>query len=91
MITLRETPYGRVESAWQRDGDQANYQVTVPANTTATVMIQCEDSSSIVLEGEPLEENPLARAVHRKGGRVAFSLGSGTYHFTAPAPPQLKF
>jgi len=87
----RETLYGRIESAWQREGDLASYQVTVSANTTATVMIPCQDSAAIVLEGEPLEENPLARAVHREGGRVAFSLGSGTYHFTAPAPPQLKF
>ena len=86
----RETPYGRIESAWQREADLASYQVTVPVNTTATIMIQCKDPAAIVLEGEPLEENPLARAVHREGGRVAFSVGSGTYRFTAPAP-QGKF
>ena len=87
----RETLYGRIESAWRREDDRASYQVSVPANTTATIMIPGKDSADVVLEGKPLAGNPLARAVHQVGGRVAFTVGSGSYHFTAPAPPISQF
>ena len=82
----RETLYGRIESNWKREGDTATYTVTIPPNSTATMMIAGEDPMSVMLEGMPLPENPLARDVRTVGSRVACTLGSGTYHFTAPAP-----
>lgn len=34
-----DTPYGRLRSAWRRDGDAVRLRVTVPPNTTATVTL----------------------------------------------------
>jgi hypothetical protein len=34
-----ECPYGRIESDWQRDGNEVTLDVLVPANTTATVRV----------------------------------------------------
>jgi alpha-L-rhamnosidase len=34
-----ESPYGRIESAWQLDGDQLRLRVVVPAGTKATVVL----------------------------------------------------
>ncbi|RYG39660.1 hypothetical protein EON81_00220 [bacterium] len=34
-----DSPYGRIESAWKRDGKRFTLDVTVPANTTATVVV----------------------------------------------------
>lgn len=31
--------YGRVSSAWERDGDHTSYEITVPANTTAHIRL----------------------------------------------------
>ena len=83
----RETLYGRIESNWKREGDQATYTVTIPPNTTATVMLSADDPAMVMLEGKPLAENPLASEVREEGRRVACVLGSGTYEFAAPAPP----
>jgi hypothetical protein len=83
----RETLYGRIESNWKREGDQVTYTITIPPNTTANVMLTADDSATVMLEGKPLAENPLASDVRKEGKRVAATLGSGTYTLTAPAPP----
>ncbi len=33
------SPYGRVESRWEKDGDRITYTITVPANCTAEVLL----------------------------------------------------
>lgn len=82
----RETLYGRVESNWKREGGTATYTVTIPANTTATVLLTADDPASVRLEGTPLTESTIATAIWTAGARVACKLGSGRYTFTAPAP-----
>lgn len=37
-----ESPYGRIEAGWKRSGNGYIYEVTVPANTTATLEINSE-------------------------------------------------
>lgn len=34
-----ETPYGRIEAGWKKSGKNYTYEVTVPANTSATLKI----------------------------------------------------
>ena len=81
-----ETLYGRIESAWKREGGQATYTVTVPPNTTATIMIPWDDPAAVRLEGTPIAESTVVSDVGVYGGRVTSTVGSGTYEFTAPAP-----
>lgn len=81
-----DTMYGPIESNWKREGDTATYEVTIPPNSTATMMIPGDDPAAITLEGTPLKESPLASDVHQDGGRVACNLGSGNFQFVAPAP-----
>ncbi len=82
-----DTMYGTIESHWKREGDTATYTVVVPPNTTATMMIPGDDPGAIMLDGKPLAESSLVSAVNVEAGRVRGTLASGTYEFTAPAPP----
>lgn len=34
-----DSPYGRIESSWKRNGDELSWNITIPANTTATVKL----------------------------------------------------
>lgn len=34
-----DSMYGRIESSWQRNGDKVNYHFSIPANTSATVLL----------------------------------------------------
>ncbi len=48
-----QTPYGKVISGWEYDGDEFKYSVVVPPNTTATVNLPCTGTVSI--NGETVE------------------------------------
>ncbi len=47
-------PYGRIRSAWRRRGRQMRYEVTIPANTRASVTLPVADPRSVKLDGKPL-------------------------------------
>ncbi len=72
---------GRIACAWRADGAGLTLDVTIPANTMATVFVPAP-ARTIVTEGGL----PAARAVgvssaQRIGNQVAVSVGSGSYRF----------
>ena len=42
-----DSPYGRIVSRWQRDGNKLTMDVTIPANTTATVHVPGEAPQAV--------------------------------------------
>ena len=72
-----ESPYGRVESGWEKTSRGYVYRVTVPANTTATLRLQAPSASSVrVLKGGA-GVGPLGMS----GDRAVAELKSGSYEF----------
>ena len=74
--------YGEIVSEWSAEnGNTATYNVTVPANTTATLYLPA-GTSSVIHEGDIAAER--AKGVSFKGfyeGKAVYELGSGSYHF----------
>ncbi len=74
------TIYGKVSSSWKIENEIFTYEVTIPANTTASVTLPYAKSDQVKQNGQPV-----------KGGTVQntndleLNLGSGTYSFTYPA------
>jgi alpha-L-rhamnosidase len=88
-LTYAEASYrssrGLIRSGWHQEDDGMRYDVTVPANTTATLEIPTDDPSS-VREGElPADEAVGVRFIKYENGFAVYHLGSGTYRFTAPS------
>ncbi len=84
-----ETNYGKVSSHWKLDNNQLLLDVEVPANTTATVYVPVNGDNSIVQEGgKPLSAiADISRGPAEPGYKV-LNVGSGSYHFSTPMPPQ---
>lgn len=83
-----ESVRGEVASRWRREGDAVVYDVTVPANTTAEVVLPTSDPGSVT-EG-PVRETrqPVAEAegvvsVELRSDAAVVTVGSGTYSFRA--------
>jgi alpha-L-rhamnosidase len=90
-----ESPYGLISSEWHRVGDKFDWQIEIPANTTATIYIPTigEDTLESVTEGKSKQP-----AIHAKGvtkfdfresmkDRLILELGSGKYHFVSEYVP----
>jgi alpha-L-rhamnosidase len=62
--------------------DALTLGVTIPANTTATVVVPAADG--ITEGGRPLKDAEGIRILRVEGGSTVLEAGSGTYQFAAP-------
>jgi alpha-L-rhamnosidase len=60
------SPYGKISSEWHRDGNRFDWQIEIPANTTAQVIVPAEKNGHVTCNGKP--------------ARSTMELGSGKYH-----------
>jgi alpha-L-rhamnosidase len=73
-----ESMHGRIESSWRREGDTFLLEVTVPANTTATVYLPGSEATE---SGVPLGRAEGVRTLRREGDSSVISVGGGRYRF----------
>ncbi|MFZ5830472.1 MAG: family 78 glycoside hydrolase catalytic domain, partial [Planctomycetota bacterium] len=72
---------GPIAVDWKLENGHFDLQVTIPANTSAKVVLPTGDSSSITESGKPLAKAREVRMVDAEGGEAVLSIGSGTYRF----------
>jgi len=64
------SPYGLISSEWHKDGDTFDWQIEIPANTTATIIFPATSGRRVTENGKSL-----------KAPCNSLSRGSGKYHF----------
>lgn len=77
------SPYGLISSEWHRDGSAFDWQIEIPANSTATVHIPASGTDAITENGRPLAGSAGVNSPRVENGRVVLELGSGKYHFVS--------
>jgi alpha-L-rhamnosidase len=75
------SPYGPIKSYWSKEDDKFNWQVTIPANTTATVYVPADSADAVLEGGKPAGDSEGVKFVRMDDGRAVFTIGSGDYHF----------
>jgi alpha-L-rhamnosidase len=75
------TGYGRLSSHWQLTGDSLRMDVTIPANTTATIYIPAPAGGRITEGGNALSMVKDVTIESVEKGMLVIRTGSGTYHF----------
>jgi alpha-L-rhamnosidase len=81
--------YGKIETAWQTDGNRMHVQAIIPANTTARVVLRGAAVEGLSIDGQPVEAGgpypegiqSIAAAEHG----VEVEIGSGEYRFAYEA------
>jgi alpha-L-rhamnosidase len=75
--------HGLIVSSWKTTGKTLSLDVTIPANTTATVYVPCNDG--VVTEsGVPAGQAIGVKFLRKEPNACVYSIGSGTYHFVSP-------
>jgi alpha-L-rhamnosidase len=80
-----KTMYGLVGSAWELEEDGFSLEVTVPANTRATVRLPDAALAQVTESAGPLAEAEGVTRVEQEGDVVVVEVGSGCYRFAYPA------
>jgi alpha-L-rhamnosidase len=71
-----QTYYGKLASSWKTSGDNVSMEVTIPANTTATVFIPARNKEAVKEKNGALPEDG-----KMEEGYLVVNLGSGVYQF----------
>lgn len=83
-----ESPYGRISSQWKLEDGMLRMDLSIPANTTATVYVpvgaaaEKKAAREVLESGIPAVASKGVRLVTVKDGYVVFEVGSGEYHFS---------
>jgi hypothetical protein len=80
---IQKTPYGLVTSEWSFDDDNFCLNVTIPANTTAEVVLPYTVIEKVKLDGNMLTSTNIS--ITGQEDKVVISIGSGRYSFSYPA------
>jgi alpha-L-rhamnosidase len=65
-------------------------EVTIPANTTATIHVPTLDPAAVTESGQPVAAASGIKFLRMEGGAAVIAVGSGSYLFTAPYKPMKK-
>jgi alpha-L-rhamnosidase len=60
--------------------------VTIPANTTATVYVPAKDEASVTESGKPAAKSDGVRFLRMQNNTTVYIVGSGTYRFQSTLP-----
>jgi len=69
---------GKIKVAWKKTATGLEYQVTIPANTTATLELPVSEGATVTEGGNPLAEAGISTTNNNQ-----LTLAAGTYHFVA--------
>jgi alpha-L-rhamnosidase len=75
-----DSSYGPIHSDWKVDGSTAAWHLTIPANTTGLLELSADAAAKYKLDGAPLTESKLAKAITRDG-LSGYELEAGSYNF----------
>jgi alpha-L-rhamnosidase len=81
--TSYDSIHGKIDTAWKREGGRLTLDVTVPANTTATVWVPAKNRAGITEGGKPVAQAEGVKFLQQENDKVVFELGSGTYTFAS--------
>jgi len=78
-----QSMYGRIASAWKRENGVLTMEVTVPANTTATIWVPAASENDVTEGLGPASKARGIKFLRMDAGAAVFAAGSGSYVFRA--------
>lgn len=84
--TTLETPYGEAAVAWAFNGATFVLETTVPANTTALVVLPMAAGSTVTEQRTPVQDADGIISMTEVDGDAQVEVGAGTYRFAYEAP-----
>jgi alpha-L-rhamnosidase len=85
-----QSPYGKIISNWKREGDKLTMEVTIPANTTATVYLPAGDAAAVTEGGKTIDKVKGVKFLRLENGAAVYGVGSGSYRFQSTHTETVK-
>lgn len=76
-----DSMYGRISSRWEVKEGKLIYEATVPANTSAKLLLPAKSADGVTEGGVPAGDSEGTNFVGFENGKAVYELQSGSYHF----------
>ncbi|MCX6895815.1 MAG: family 78 glycoside hydrolase catalytic domain [Verrucomicrobia bacterium] len=73
--------YGPIKSDWRNADGKFEWNISIPANTTATVHVPAQAADSVTEGGQPAAQSRGVKFLRFENGRAVFEIESGNYVF----------
>jgi alpha-L-rhamnosidase len=74
---------GRISSDWKIENKTFHWNITVPANTTATVYVPAKDAAAVTESGKAASEAEGVKFLRMENDRAVYQVAAGTYQFSS--------
>ncbi len=81
---------GKIATAWKVDGLKLTLDVTVPANTTATLYLPSKNSINVTESGKETDKAKGVKFLYMEKENAVYAVESGSYHFQSLLPEIIK-
>ena len=81
---------GKIMTSWKVDGRNLSLDVTIPANTTAILILPAAEKTKVTESGIQTEKAPGIKFVRMVSDNAEYTLVSGIYHFRSLLPESIK-
>jgi len=87
-----QSPYGMIAVEWRKKNDKLELDVTVPANTTATVCVPAaaKDAAAVTESGKPADKAEGVKFLRMEGNAAVYAASSGNYQFRSMLSENVK-
>ncbi len=75
--------YGTIRSYWRRENGRFALDVSIPANTTATVFVPAKIGGEVTESGQPVDKTTGVKFARRENGMAVYEVESGEYSFAS--------
>jgi alpha-L-rhamnosidase len=93
-LTWANTRYdsirGRIISNWKREAGKLTMEVTIPANTSATIYIPTSDINTVTEGGQPVAQAKGVKCIKMEAGAAVYKVDAGSYRFQAAIAEPIK-
>jgi alpha-L-rhamnosidase len=79
--TTHRSPYGLITSHWRQANDRFDWDVNIPANSTATIFVPARNRATVTESGKRADQAVGLRFLRAEKDYVVFEAGSGKYRF----------
>jgi hypothetical protein len=79
--THYDSIHGPISTHWQRNAGEFALQVTIPANTTATVFMPVREGGAVKESGVRADKSPGVKYLRTEQGRAVYAVDAGEYNF----------
>jgi alpha-L-rhamnosidase len=76
-----ESSYGTISSGWEKKDGKVIVKVSIPVNTTATIILPATNQEKVTESGKPLSQNAYLKDIMAADNNLSMQAGSGDYVF----------